>query len=119
MTVLSEIPEGLQVKYLRETESTVLPEIRREGKNVVFPAFVRETRRQDPNGENEQTMYHYYDVPVLYSGQNLKDYAGFARRSYAEIRRFFYGSAAAQNEMRDDNLWDAHREAVRTAFPKP
>lgn len=119
MTILTPIPEGLQTKYLRETESTVLPSIRREGKNAVFPAFVRAETRRDPNGENEQTMYHYFDVPVLYAGQDLNNYDGFAKRSYADIRRFFYGSTDAQNEMRDDELWEAHRSAVRTAFPKP
>ena len=49
---------------------------------------------------------------------NLDDDEAFAIASYAAIRKFFYGSPDVQNELRDDFIWEAHRQAVRSAFPK-
>lgn len=114
--MIDSIPAGFQKKYFRESESETVPVIRREGMNVIFPAMIRsETRIID---EEQRMVYRYFEVPVPYTGQNLDDDEAFAIASYAAIRKFFYGSPDVQNELRDDFIWEAHRQAVRSAFPK-
>lgn len=105
---MTNIPTGFQTRYFIETESDSAPAIERDGANLVIPVFIRE------DGEK----FRYYRVPAKYTGQNLADYEQTLIKSYADIRKFLYGSAFAQFEMRDDNVWEAHRQAVRTAFPK-
>ena len=105
---MTNIPTGFQTRYFTETESNVAPVIERDGANLIIPVFIRE------DGET----FRYYRVPAKYIGQNLADYEQTVIKSYADIRRFFYGSASAQGEMRDDHVWEAHRQAVRSAFPK-
>ena len=52
-----------------------------------------------------------------YKGQPLTP-DRFPVVAYAYIRKFFYGTMEMQAELRDDNLWEAHRQSIRTAFPK-
>lgn len=116
MNIISALPQGFQKKYFRETESETAPQIRRQGMRILFPAFIR---MQTVSVQNEErTVYHYFQVPVTYTGQDLSDYEAFAITSYAAIRKFFYGPPDVQNELRDDFIWEAHRQSVRSAFPK-
>lgn len=105
---MTNIPTGFQSKYFHETESDTAPVIERDGATLIIPVFIREA------GET----FRYYRVPVKYSGQNVSNYEQTVLKSYSDIRRFFYGDAAVQGEMRDDHTWEAHRQAVRSAFPK-
>jgi len=106
--IINNIPAGIVTRFLTETESADLPAIWREGTTLFIPTLVRQTE----NG------YRCFIVPVPYTGQDYTDYDKCVMQSYAPIRKFFYGDAAAQSEMRDDHLWEGHRQAVRTAFPK-
>ena len=112
MTRLVEIPAGMQTKFFRETEAAELPEIRREGADILIPVLVRHVQREDGDS------YRYFDVPVKYKGQDISDYDACLLACYADIRRFFYGDALMQSELRDDHQWEAHRQAIRTVFPK-
>lgn len=114
---IEALPAGFHAEYFRETESDTAPEIRREGMTVYFPAFVRATTNEnDESGTT--TTYRYFDVPVPFTGQDLTDEDEFAFANYAPIRKFFYGTQEMQAELRDDFVWEAHRQAVRSAFPK-
>lgn len=115
--IITNLPASFRSKYFRETESANIPEIRREGNITIFPAFVRQETRQGEDGES-YTAYRYFEVPVPFTGQDTTDYESFALSSYAAIRKFFYGTQEQQSEMRDDCEWEAHRQSVRTAFPK-
>lgn len=114
---IDTLPAGFHPEFFRETESFTAPEIRREGMTVYFPAFVRViTNKTDEDGIT--VMYRYFDVPVPFTGQDLTNEDEFAFVNYAAIRKFFYGSQEMQAELRDDFVWEAHRQAVRSAFPK-
>lgn len=112
MAIITELPKGFHSEFFPESISDSLPVLRREGMTVYYPAFVR---REERGGV---TIYRYFEVPVPFSGQNLADAGAFALASYAAIRKFFYGSQEMQAELRDDFVWEAHRQAVRSAFPK-
>ena len=112
MSIITDLPAGFHPEFFRETESNVAPTLRREGMTVYYPAFVRQEARE------WGTVYRYFEVPVPFSGQDLEDAEAFALASYAAIRKFFYGSQEMQAELRDDFVWEAHRQAVRSAFPK-
>ena len=107
-TIIDTIPDGIAAGFLRETESSTLPAIRREGDVVIFPALVR----------FDGTTYHYFEVPCTFTGQDIEDYTKFALQSYAEIRRFFYGPVTAQLEQQLKGTFAQHQYAVRLAFPK-
>ena len=106
--VIDSIPAGLQTDFLRETESAVLPVIRREGRNLIFPALIREI----------EGVYRYFEVPVPFTGQDVTDYEKCMYQSYAALRKFFYGSWAVQNEQMLKGTFAKHQYAVKTAFPK-
>ena len=112
MGIITELPAGFHPEFFRESESDAMPVLRREGMTVYYPAFVR---REERGGG---TIYRYFEVPVPFAGQNLENAEAFALASYAAIRKFFYGSQEMQAELRDDFVWEAHRQAVRSAFPK-
>lgn len=114
---IEALPAGFHAEYFRETESDTAPEIRREGMTVYFPAFVRATTHESDE-DGTTTTYRYFDVPVPFTGQDLTDEDEFAFANYAPIRKFFYGTQEMQAELRDDFVWEAHRQAVRSAFPK-
>lgn len=107
-TIINNIPAGIVTRFLTETESADVPAIWREGTTLFIPVLVRQTE----NG------YRCFIVPVQYVGQDYFNYAKCVQQSYAPIRKFFYGTAEAQNEMKDDHIWEQHRQAVRSAFPK-
>lgn len=109
---MTQIPASIKTRFLKETESYQAPALRREGNTVWYPAFVREDEREG------ETLYRYFEVPIPYKGQDLDDIEAFRYQAAADIRKFFYGSPEAQAEMRDDCTWEAHRLAVRSAFPK-
>ena len=114
---IDTLPAGFHPEFFRETESFTAPEIRREGMTVYFPAFVRAiTNKNDEDGIT--VMYRYFDVPIPFTGQDLTNKDEFAFANYAAIRKFFYGTQEMQAELRDDFVWEAHRQAVRSAFPK-
>lgn len=114
---IEALPAGFHAEYFRETESDTAPEIRREGMTVYFPAFVRATTNE--NDEYGITVtYRYFDVSIPFAGQDLTNEDEFAFANYAAIRKFFYGTQEMQAELRDDFVWEAHRQAVRSAFPK-
>ncbi len=117
MLELTEIPKNLQTDFLTETHCDVMPEIRREGANVIYPAFVRE---ETITGEDDSTRtgYRFFRVEVPYTGQNLTDEAAFVYASYAAIRKHFYGDFSVQNEQMLKGTFAAHQYAVRVAFPK-
>ena len=115
--MLKPIPANLQTDFLTETRSDALPTITRDGDTVLYPAFIRAEESTDEGG-NVHTEYRFFIVPVPYTGQNIDDEEAFAFASYAALRKHFYGPQEAQSEMKDDNTWEAHRLAVRVAFPK-
>ncbi len=106
----------MKTDFLVETQSDALPSLRRDGMNVIYPAFIREETIIDENGERKN--YRYFIVVIPFTGQPLDDDAAFEIAAYAELRKHFYGPQEAQAEMRDDHTWEAHRQAVRSAFPK-
>jgi len=115
-TIINNLPEGFQTDFLREAESDVLPVIRREGGNLVFPALVRQETRQT-DGE-ERTIFRFFAVPVRFTGQDVADYEKCKIQSYADLRKFFYGGWAVQNEQILNGTFAKHQYAVKTAFPK-
>ena len=90
--------------------------IRKEGNTIIIPIFIRETTKTDETGE--KTLFRFFEVETEHKGQSLTDYNKCCLQSYAAIRKYLYGDASAQGEMRDDKIWEAHRQAVRSAFPK-
>ena len=117
MSIITELPAGFHPEFFRETESDAAPMLRREGMTVYFPAFVRAiTNENDEYGIT--VTYRYFDVPIPFTGQDLTNEDEFAFVNYAAIRKFFYGTQEMQAELRDDFVWEAHRQAVRSAFPK-
>jgi hypothetical protein len=113
---MGDIPKGLQTYFLKETESEDYPVIRKEGNTITIPIFIRETTKTDESGE--KTIFRFFEVETEHKGQSLTDYNKCCLQSYAAIRKHLYGDAAVQGEMRDDKIWEAHRLAVRAAFPK-
>jgi len=117
MSEITEIPANLQTDFLTESRSDDMPEIRREGANVIYPAFVRE---ETITGEDDSTRtgYRFFRVEIPFTGQNLSDESAFIHASYAAIRKHFYGDFAVQNEQMLKGTFMAHQYAVRLAFPK-
>ncbi len=111
-TIINSIPAGIVTRFLPEMETADVPVIWRESTMIFIPVFVR---KETTDGVDK---YRFFNVPVAYTGQDITDYEKCIRQSWASIRKFFYGSAEAQNEMKDDHLWEGHRQAVRSAFPK-
>ena len=107
------VPVGFQTRYFHTTSASDYPVIVREGNMLIIPCFIEAEERED-GGSN----YTFYAVPVPFRGQDYSDYDKCVLKSWSDLRAFFYGSTAAQNEMRDDHVWEAHRQAVRSAFPK-
>ena len=99
---------GIQTDFLRSTESVTEPVIRREGKNIIIPALIRQ----------EGEVYRYYEVPVRYTGQDISDYQKCCVQSYADLRKYFYGPATVQLEQQLKGTFAEHQYAVRMAFPK-
>lgn len=116
MSELTNIPANLKTDFLRESESAVLPEIRTENGKIIIPVFIRQETRTE--GEQQFTVYRYFDVSVPNVGQNISDYNLCVRQSYAALRRHFYGDWAVQNEQILKGEFAAHQYAVRQAFPK-
>lgn len=112
MSLLSPVPAGFQSRYFREIEGDSIPEIYLADGKLYIPVFAREIVREDA------TLYAYFVAVIPYKGQNYSDYVTCLKQCYSEIRGFFYADFAAQSEMRDDATWEAHRQAVRSAFPK-
>lgn len=106
----------MKTDFLVETQSDALPTLQRDGANIIYPAFIREETIIDEGGERKN--YRYFIVVIPFTGQPLDDDAAFEIAAYAELRKHFYGPQEAQSEMKDDNAWEAHRLAVREAFPK-
>lgn len=113
---MSEIPKGLQTYFLNETESEEYPVIRKEGANIIIPIFIREETKTDESGE--RAFFRFFEVETAYTGQDINNYEKCCIQSYAAIRKYLYGEPAAQSEMHDDKVWEAHRLAVKSAFPK-
>jgi hypothetical protein len=107
------VPVGFQTRYFHTTSASDYPVIVREGNMLIIPCFIEVEARED-GGEN----YTFYAVPVPFRGQDYSDYDKCVLKSWSDLRAFFYGSQAAQSEMRDDHVWEAHRQAVRSYFPK-
>ena len=114
--MLKPIPANLKTDFLTETRSDAMPTIKRDGANVIYPAFIRAEQITDESGT--RTEYRFFLVTIPYTGQNLNDDAEFEIESYASLRKYFYGPQEAQAEMKDDKVWEPHRQAVRSAFPR-
>ena len=114
--MLKNLPANMKTDFLTETRSDAMPTIKRDGANVIYPAFIRAEQITDETGT--RTEYRFFLVTIPYTGQNLNDNAEFEIESFAPLRRYFYGPQEAQAEMRDDHKWEAHRQAVRSAFPR-
>lgn len=107
------VPVGFQTRYFHSTSTADYPQIVREGNLLTVPCFISEEPRED-GGVN----YTFYAAVIPYRGQDYSDYDKCVLKSWSDLRAFFYGPVEAQNEMRDDHKWEAHRQAVRTWFPK-
>ena len=108
ITIITDLPAGLDAAGLPQVNSTTLPAIRREGGTLWFPAFVRRT----------DAGFVYFEVPVPFTGQDLNDYEKCRLQSYAALRKFFYGDYAKQNEQILKGTFARHQYAVKAAFPK-
>ena len=117
MSNLKSIPANLQTDFLRDTESDVMPEVRREGNILIYPAFIRADVRDNEDG-TRKTVFRYFSVQVPYTGQPVDDYEECGFRCYAELRKFFYGDWAVQNEQILKGIFAQHQYAVKQAFPK-
>ena len=106
----------MKTDFLVETQSDALPTLQRDGANIIYPAFIREETIIDEGGERKN--YRYFIVVIPFTGQPLDDDAAFEIATYAELRKHFYGPQEFQAELKDDKIWEAHRQAVRSAFPK-
>ena len=106
----------MKTDFLVETQSDALPTLQRDGANIIYPAFIREETIIDEGGERKN--YRYFIVVIPFTGQPLDDDAAFEIAAYAELRKHFYGPQEFQAELKDDKIWEAHRQAVRSAFPK-
>lgn len=107
------VPVGFQTRYFHTTSASDYPQIVREGNLLTIPCFITEETRED-----ESVNYTFYAATIPYRGQDYSDYDKCVLKSWSDLRAFFYGPVEAQNEMRDDHKWEAHRQAVRTWFPK-
>lgn len=114
--MLKNIPANMKTDFLVETQSDALPTLQRDGANIIYPAFIREETIIDEGGERKN--YRYFIVVIPFTGQPLDDDAAFEIAAYAELRKHFYGPQEFQAELKDDKIWEAHRQAVRSAFPK-
>lgn len=115
--MLNNIPNGLQTYFLPETESEDYPVIRREGKNLFIPIFIRQETRTDETGE--RTIYRFFEVETEYKGQDTENYDKCVSQSYAAIREFLYGSPAVQEDLKYHHKHTAHVLAVKDAIRKP
>ena len=107
------VPVGFQTRYFHTTSASDYPQIVREGNLLTIPCFITEETRED-----ESVNYTFYAATIPYRGQDYSDYDKCVLKSWSDLRAFFYGPVEAQNEMRDDHKWEAHRQAVRSYFPK-
>ena len=112
-TIIQSIPSGIVTRYLPEMITSSPPVLWRETTMIFIPILVREETT-----EGGEKQYRFYNVPVAYRGQDLDNYEKCVQQCAGDIRKFLYGSPEAQNEMRDDHIWESHRQAVRSAFPK-
>ncbi len=115
-TIISNIPADLETSFLKESESSMEPVIRREGSTLFFPALVRSETRTI--GNVEVTVYRYFDIPCAYTGQDIADYDKCKLQSYADLRRAFYGPVTVQLEQQLKGTFAKHQYAVKAAFPK-
>lgn len=106
------IPVGFQTRYFRELEGDVPPTIEKRGTTLFIPCFIRQEEREGV------PLYKWFTAEVPFRGQDFSDYDRCILQAACEIRAFFYATPAAQGEMRDDATWEAHRQAVRSSFPK-
>ena len=120
---MSSYPAGFAVKFFRQKESKVsqMPTVELANGILTIPTFIH---LDDDVAEGEEQKYVYIPVEVLYRGQSCykgesTEYADCLVQCYAEIRKFFYGDDYMQRELVDDELWEAHRIAVKEAFPRP
>lgn len=112
--LLNQIPEGFQTKFFVEETMPECPQpVRWEDNSLTVPCFVRKDVNEDGN-----EVYKFFTAKIEFGGQNLDDYETLLIQSYAQLRHFFYGTQEQQAEMRDDDQWEGHRQAVRSAFPK-
>ena len=111
--MLTNIPNGFQTRYFRETEGDTLPTITTENGMLLVPCFIRQFTRDDGT-----TGYKWFYAIIPPTGADTSDYDNFIAKSWSFLRKYFYSTNDAQSEMRDDSTWEAHRQAVRTAFPK-
>ena len=110
---IQSIPSGIVTRYLKEEITSSAPVLYRSSMVIHIPIFVREE-----TSEGGEKLYRFFNVPVAYKGQDISDYETCVLQSSGEIRRYLYGTPEAQNEMKDDHVWESHRQAVRSAFPK-
>ena len=111
--MLTNIPNGFQTRYFRETEGDTLPTITTNNGWLLVPCFIRQFTRDDGT-----TGYKWFYAIIPPTGADTSDYDNFIAKSWSFLRKYFYSTPDAQSEMRDDSTWEAHRQAVRSAFPK-
>lgn len=111
--MLTNIPNGFQTRYFRETEGNSLPTITTNCAMLLVPCFIRQFTRDDGT-----TGYKWIYAIIVPTGVDTSDYDTFIEKSWSFLRKYFYSTPEAQSEMRDDDVWEAHRQAVRSAFPK-
>lgn len=125
----TNFPEGFQEKFFIVTNSNVSETLRREGRDMVYaPIGLKEEMVDVPDKEHyeegEEVTYHkelrssWIEVRLQYRGEDLSKPEEFYKTRYAELRKFFYGTAEQQCEMQSDNTWAAHVDAVKLMFPK-
>ena len=112
MSVLVNLPAGFQTRYFTESEGDVMPQVERRENMLVIPVFIRTFEREGA------TFFKWFTAEIKFRGQAFTDYEKLLLQAAPDIRACFYGTPEQQGEMRDDATWEAHRQAVRSAFPK-
>ena len=119
VTIIQNLPDGLQFGHLERTESNELPEVRVELPEIVIPVLVTQETRHDWETDEDKTVYRYFEVRTKFSGGDIDDYAAILTQYYKPIRQYFYGSPEVQADLEYDHLKTAHILAVKDTFRKP
>ena len=113
---------GLQLDWLKQNESQTRPVPEVLGKKLTVPVFITEyqTEEEDPQTKmkTKKISYKYYEVSMVYRGDDITNYAKILRTRWEDLRKHFYGIPEHQAEMDSKGQWTLHAMAVRAIFPK-
>ena len=86
------------------------------------PLFVTASmvEQEDPETKlkTKKPQYTYYQATIPYQGEDVSNLMVIKATRWADLRAFFYGPSAVQNEMSVKGTLIGHQLAVRALFPK-